>query len=76
MSFNCVMCVLECQCQQVAGNPRPERFTTETPLEREWRFLNSAIATKGKKTARNHGALGQHRLARRGIHFTPWKAHM
>ena len=63
-------------CQQVAGNPRPERFTTETPLEREWRFLNSAISTKGKKTARNHGALGQHRLARRGIHFTPWKAHM
>ena len=39
-------------------------------------ILNSAIATKIKKTARNHGALGQHRLARRGIHFTPWKAHM
>ena len=63
-------------CQQVAENPPPERFTTETPLEREWRFLNSAIARKGKKTARNHGAQGQHRLALRGIHFTPLKAHM
>ena len=42
-------------CQQVAGNPRPERFTTETAPEREWRlkFSDSKEGEEDSKKPRS-----------------------
>ena len=52
------------QAQQVAPNPRPERFFTECPLERE-RRLQIQREQRRRRRQQETAELKEHRLAQR-----------